>query len=348
MKKMILTGASLLALTMAGPAFAQSTSTVTQDGNGNDAGVVQENSNVSDINQVGDNNVADVEQTSTGTTGNEVDIDQTATGSNTANALQTAGATGSFIDILQDGTSDGNTANASQASAIGSSSEITQTDTTGSFAETAQGGGGGINNGAVIIQGDTSAVGGTLSGAFNANSIIRQEGDDNFALSVQGGGDQTSLIDQFGPSSGNFAQVAQGAFSDGSSNAFVQQLGDNGVVDVSQNSSLNDAFVLQLSGDGNQAVVDQGLFAGGDTNAASILQDGDGNFSEIEQNALTAGGTNLANNEQTGNGNISFITQEDSGNMADVVQNGDGHTSTVNQSGTGNVANVAQGTPPAP
>ena len=70
MKKTILTTASVLALAVASPAFAQSTSTVTQDGNGNAADVLQTAANASTIEQIGDNNVADVDQVGIGTTGN--------------------------------------------------------------------------------------------------------------------------------------------------------------------------------------------------------------------------------------------------------------------------------------
>jgi hypothetical protein len=64
MKKMILSGASILALSLAGPALAQATpttSTVTQTGDGNRATVIQStNSNSSTINQNGNTNTATV------------------------------------------------------------------------------------------------------------------------------------------------------------------------------------------------------------------------------------------------------------------------------------------------
>ena len=66
MKNIIFTGASLLALAIASPALAQSTSDIDQTGNTNGATVTQTGSNASDIDQVGNTNAATVDQAGTG------------------------------------------------------------------------------------------------------------------------------------------------------------------------------------------------------------------------------------------------------------------------------------------
>ena len=62
MNKTILTGASLIALAIAAPAFAQSTSTVGQTGNNNNASVAQNGGNASAVDQAGNGNGATVTQ----------------------------------------------------------------------------------------------------------------------------------------------------------------------------------------------------------------------------------------------------------------------------------------------
>lgn len=345
MKKIILAGASIAALTLAAPAYAQSTSTVEQNGSGNQADVTQVNSNTSTVTQIGDNNVATVDQADVAT-GNTSTVTQTASGSNTADVDQFAGATGSFADVTQDGTSDGNLATIQQASAVNAIAESIQTDSVGGTVLIQQGGGTGLNNFAGAVQGDTSLVGGTASGATNANSTILQEGDNNSGLSVQAGADQISLINQFTVSSGNDATVVQGAFGGGSSDAFILQIGDGDSAEIAQNSSGNDADIGQGGGSGNFALIDQGFVGGagvgGDNNTAITAQDGSGNFSAIEQNGLTAGGGNLADVLQAGDNNTSFVVQDGSTLTATVNQLTDGNFSSVSQGGTGNTATVNQ------
>jgi len=346
MKKTILAGASIIALGVASPAFAQSTSTVTQTGTGNQADVTQENANTSDINQVGDNNDADVVQNGIDTTGNDSDIDQTATGSNTASVTQGAGSNGSFADVLQDGTSDNNLALVNQFSTQVSTAEIIQTDALNGFAEVNQGGGNGLNNFAAVVQGDSSLVGGTVSGSDNANAITRQEGDDNVILGIQTGTDQILLVEQIGVGSGNDATVTQGSFGGGTSNAFILQIGDGDSAEIAQNSDTNDADIGQANGSGNFALIDQGFVGGagvgGDNNIGITVQDGSDNFSAIEQNGTTAGNNNLADVLQDGDDNTSFVIQDGTDLTAIVNQLSDANFSSVTQGGTGNTVNVNQ------
>ncbi len=345
MKKTIFTAASILALATAGPAFAQSISDVTQTGNGNGANVTQTGSNVSDIDQIGDGNAATVGQSGSN---NDSDIDQTASGSNTANVAQ-AGVD-SFADVIQDGTSDGNVAGIAQGAGVSdaTTAEITQTNSvngTGSITQDA-----GERSFAAIQQGDTAQFGGTVATAENANSSITQAGSDNLALTIQGGLDQTSTIEQTGADGFNQAFVTQGATNGSGGTAFVQQLGTADAVDILQDSVGNSAFVVQIgTGATNLADIDQGTTAGGDgnDNSAAILQEGGGNQSTITQNALVAGGSNIAENEQIGDNAISTIVQEGSGNFADVNQFG-ANTSTVMQTGDGNSATVTQGSAVVP
>ena len=111
MKKIILAGASIVALTAATPAFAQSTSTVTQTGDGNVADVSQTGDQTSTIEQDGDNQEATVDQSGSG---NDSSILQDATGENVA--FVTQDGTDSEADITQTLTSDSSTATINQAS----------------------------------------------------------------------------------------------------------------------------------------------------------------------------------------------------------------------------------------
>ena len=342
MKKIILAGASIAALTLAAPAYAQSTSTVTQDGSGNQADVEQEESNTSTVTQIGDNNLAGVVQNAG--SGNESTISQTATGPNTAGVNQILGTNNSFADITQDGTSASNTAVISQAGALATSGEAVQTDSVNGDILIFQNAG--SNNFAAAVQGDSSFVGGTESGATNAESVIQQGGDNNVALSIQTGVDQISLIDQQAPTSGNDASVFQGAFGGGTSDAYILQVGDGDSAEIAQNSSGNDADIGQGGGSGNFALIDQGFVGGagvgGDNNTAIIAQDGSGNFSAIEQNGLTAGSGNIADVLQAADNNTSFVVQDGSTLTATVNQLTDGNFSSVSQGGTGNTATVNQ------
>ena len=204
----------------------------------------------------------------------------------------------------------------------------------------------GSNNFAAAVQGDSSFVGGTESGATNAESVIQQGGDNNVALSIQTGVDQISLIDQQAPTSGNDASVFQGAFGGGTSDAYILQVGDGDSAEIAQNSSGNDADIGQGGGSGNFALIDQGFVGGagvgGDNNTAIIAQDGSGNFSAIEQNGLTAGSGNIADVLQAADNNTSFVVQDGSTLTATVNQLTDGNFSSVSQGGTGNTATVNQ------
>ena len=108
MKNIIFTGASLLALAIASPALAQSTSDIDQTGNSNGANVTQSGSNDSDVDQVGNSNAATVGQSGTG---GESNILQTGN-SNRANTTQNT--IGGLADVIQSGNSN--------------QSDITQTD----------------------------------------------------------------------------------------------------------------------------------------------------------------------------------------------------------------------------
>ncbi len=343
MKKTILTGASILTLVVAGPAFAQSTSTVNQTGNGNSAGVTQTGDNLSEIDQVGDGNSATADQSGSS---NESDIDQTATGSNIASVSQ-AGED-SFADVIQDGASNGSNASISQGAGTSAATtgEVTQTSAVNSTGIINQDNG--AASFAAIQQGDTPQFGGTVATAENASSTITQSGSANIALTVQGGVGQTSFIEQTGLDGMNDATVFQGTSNGDGNNTFIQQLGTSDSISVLQNSDGNTAFVVQIgTGMGNVGSIEQGTFVGGGGNSAAILQEGAGNESTITQNVLAAGGGNTAENEQIGDGATSIISQEGMGNMADVNQFG-AHTSTVTQTGDGNTANVTQGTAPIP
>lgn len=341
MKKIILAGASIAALTMASPAFAQSSSTVNQDGDGNQADVGQTGSNTSTIDQVGNSNDADVTQSGTG---NFSDIDQTGAGPNIAEVIQDPGTNGSFADIFQTGTSTGNDALIDQANTTGTVGQVFQTDSDTGLATVDQDGG--SDNFTVIVQGDSTFAAGTQSGAVNADALVEQSGTFNEAIVVQTGLDQIATIDQTGAGTDNDATIFQGAFGGENNNAFILQIADSDTADILQNSAGNVAETSQSLGSGNIAFTDQGFVGGagvgGDDNRAFTIQEGSSNISGIEQNVTVTGGDNLATVTQDGDGNVSAVTQDGDLLTATVNQLTDGNFSSVTQGGSGNSVVVNQ------
>ena len=332
MKKLVLAGASIAALTIASPAMAQSASPdpaadtpaecpiganncsiITQSGAENDANVLQD----------GDGNVSVVDQTGThADPGNNVDVDQTgddnfsfvtqdtsATNTVPVSATVLQEGINSLAEIDQIGNAAGGTATIQQDSLTDFSfAEIEQTGAAGGAANTATiDQDGGFLNSAAIVQGRTTTFDGSPftpagveTNSTGGSATIDQIGDFNQGSIIQGGSTQTATITQdseVAPMLGNLALTIQGSFG---------------------GSSLNRAFTDQT---------------------------GDGNSSEIYQNDTTTGGNNLADVDQFGSdGNFSRITQNGSDHSATVTQY-DGSASIISQSGTGNTTTVTQGTP---
>src|SRR5690606_13270416 len=103
MKKLFLTTASAVALLAAGPALAQNVSDVEQTGNTEYAEVMQNGvgSNNSDVDQGGANNKAYVTQTSTAGDVNKSVLRQTDNSSGNKATVEQTGE-GNFSDVLQD------------------------------------------------------------------------------------------------------------------------------------------------------------------------------------------------------------------------------------------------------
>ncbi|MEO1219868.1 MAG: Curlin associated protein, partial [Pseudomonadota bacterium] len=136
MKRIILTGVSIVALSASAPALAQSSSDVDQLGDGNSATVAQTGSNTSEIDQVADDALADVTQSGSG---NFSDIDQNDNAAD-ANDGGTIGVPDFDPDatVVQDGTNN--------------SSTITQDIADGSFNQTASVDQSGAGNMSIIDQ----------------------------------------------------------------------------------------------------------------------------------------------------------------------------------------------------
>lgn len=320
MNKIILAGASLAAITMAGPAFAQTSSTVTQTGDGNGVTVTQSGDNSSTITQIGDGNSASVTQplggantstvTQDGDDNNTAQVFQFGT-TGTSTISQTDTARGDLAAVIQGVDADENTASITQRGdgvagdpASGNQALIDQS--------------GGPLNSATITQG----------GSSNIVEVV-QIGDgivSNNTAIVQIGADQTST--------GNLLTINQG-------NVFGEDRSTNGFVIAVQNGDSNIGSITQ-SADFGEAIIDQGSAGGSSGNSATITQSADTNIAAINQGDLAAS-----------TGNIASITQSSTGNLATIVQNGDNNSATTNQlngnaisgitqTGTGNTITVNQ------
>jgi len=259
MKKTILTGASILALSIAAPALGQNISDVDQTGAGNNAGVTQSgDGNDSDVDQDGDSNTATVGQDGTdGVAG----VLQTGN-SNTTTIDQTS--IEGFIDVVQDG--DSNIANVTQNDASGNDSiGIQPTGTADPEARINQ-----LGNG-----NDSSIDQTNVTGSFNLIADNNQNGDDNISTITQG---------------------ANGPGFTGTLRATVNQTNgaDSTVTQDANNGSKN--FNATVTQDDSISVVTQtGNASTGTNNPAlrAIVNQTGGSDSTIDQTVNGAGGGDL-------------------------------------------------------
>ena len=333
MKKAILTSASIIALSMAGSALAQSApadplaptaapgtpdcpananncSLVTQDGTGLKA----------TVNQTGSGNVSDVDQIDGSVGGIPVGVVVNQSGTNATSY------------VLQSGTGiagNGTTRATVNQSGDGAASTIRQLGTRNFKAYVGQDGA----NTAYIEQD------GAAQTRLDSNAAIRQFG---------GEGNTAVAFQQTGNSSIGGVNNQSG-------------VGSNG---ITQNGNLNTSEVYQLAGgrnfqartdqlgDRNDSVLIQGNIDNNDSMRARISQTGDDNISSVVQSGINgapnaAFGNQMVNIVQSGSDNLSRVEQEHFSNGAltsslQVVQNEDGNDSFIQQRSGSGLINVTQ------
>lgn len=308
MKRFLVTGVSILALSAASGAYGND-SDLTQTGNDNSATISQiiGSESSSDVTQSGNDNVAEVTQevvpagiSAFNVPANDSIIDQIGDNSR-ATVRQTSSDPGS---------APGNAALISQ-----NSSNVLQLNRGVALnARIVQGapGAGTVNNYAEINQG----------GNFTNMSALDDSGSGVTARSRQFGSENTSTINQ---------QILD-QNADPSTRALVDQTGGSNISNVLQQGAQQFTDVDQ-TGDNNVSDVMQGNNNNGHPATAIVLQTGDDNESYIDQVAQNV----TATVTQTGNQNASDIDQTGGSRFSDatVLQTGDLNNSTIAQGTNG-------------
>lgn len=345
--KLLITGSvSALALFAAAPAFAQSTSTITQNGSGNvvidqagsrgsrsdvttlagpatlgtdEVRVTQRDSgtgpngqaNYSYVNQdnvnLGTRATVEQYQTYDGYDRNYSSITQGRNASHgTVYTRQEGGNNSSTYSAF---TSQNNTGDIRQTGA-NNTSNVTQNFQDGSQAYVTQIGGIAAANSATIQQ---------IGVAYN------QQSTGDYAQATQNGNGHTSVISQTGyttpASNANWARSVQNDYGQYSS---IGQSGVNNTADVSQSGFMNASYLTQ-SGNSN----DSGVTQSGSNNMSDILQSANGGVIRIDQSS---------------SGNKSYVTQSGGGtsNVALVTQSSANNYSSINQTSSNAYSSVFQ------
>ena len=342
MRKVLLTGAALMAFAAAG--FAQNTTIYTGTGTGQ----------TSTQNQTGNGLKSTVKQGSSlaADQGNSSFTDQFGK-ANTATVTQDLGAKNNRAGMLQTGGSatvngvDGNTADITQQTNSGGTA--TRSGVFGKDATAGEGNWAGILQGQ---KGNKSTVSQSNGSSSNFGEIY-QTGSNNgqgTASSFAGGLPVTISVN---PPPLKTA-IVQDNNSVGNA-ALIKQAGNNGgaVVNQSNGSSQNEATVdQQTGGNGNQAAISQdGTDGSSALNKATVTQIGTFGYANIVQsensnnNQATVtqnesnvpGSSSIAEVEQRNNsyGNMATISQTGLYENAAVYQNDNSHdnTATINQTG---------------
>ena len=355
MKKSFLAGVSIFALGFAGSAFAND-SDIEQIGDNNLATVTQTGGSggTSDIDQTGDDDIATVTQSDGGAAGtNSSTIEQIGgSGTQTATVTQTNAGNGpaNVSTVTQNATQGGNTVAVAQ-------------DGSGNNADADQGP---AASDPLVFFGIPFPT--TPNDVLDNQITINQTGDGNTATGQQilasNGGERNSIsIDQF--QSGNTATVIQGTGSgafdpsanDNDNMATIMQDGATNTSSITQGGELGLATNTQI-GDNNASTILQsggipaGLPLGPNGNTALVTQMGDGNTSTVDQTDSFVGDLiiipagNLATVNQFGDTGTSTVNQDAlGGHTATVTQllGSTGAESTIDQSGLFNTAEVTQG-----
>lgn len=329
MKKHFITGVSLLALTLAGQAYANESS-IDQIGGLNEATIDQTGGNegVSTVDQIGSAHIANVTQSD--------DPNNGTPGFNTASNTST---------IYQDGEQAKATVNQTgdPGEAPGNISEITQWNDGPPSAE-ADVMQNGANNFSSVVQGrDTDPL--DRRGQY---ASVTQDGTDHISTIEQKGNLNTANVTQ--ATTGNSSDISQ---SGAENDATVAQTGAGNISTISQSANFGMTSVEQ-SGDNNTSDVTQSGRANSSI-AALILQDGNGNTSSVLQTSLISGpgsADQFAEVTQSSDNNSSIIEQDGGDPVVDTVNTGNsasvfqmatnGNVSSVMQSGAGNTATVNQ------
>ncbi len=298
------------------------------------------------------------------------------TGANTGESVQNGndqkvrvrqvGTSNSAATYQDDGTgTGGNLASISQNGAVGPTSgdsNLAETHQRGSVNQSTanqQGDG----NSALTNQGlNNTASSGNKAHIQQGNNLqaednwaeVNQDGDDNQARTLQRWDNNEALTTQMGDR--NKADIHQAAEPDSSEGhaAEVNQQGDDNQALLYQhgNGARNMATTIQIgnnnasfqvqkatgtSGDGNNALVDQGQGVNTTTIANDLYYNGLLNVDVINNGSFNAGSDNaIAVQNQTGTNNIAQASQFNSGNEATQIQEGDANRALIGQNAYGN------------
>lgn len=293
MNRIILAGASILALTSASAALGQATVP---------APCIGVSGNCSVVDSSGTGNSANVDQT--GGTGNVSDVFQDG---DTLGAMVIQGADDNIsnIDQTTDNGSSGLTALVTQSG--GADSVVSQSAI-------------GVNSGGMAAIVDQSGA----SASDISQSATNETADDYNATVIQTGDGHSSIISQSDLGGGTndggfFAAVSQSGSGNESDIvqinrdqfATVTQTGTDGVSSVFQEGRSNSA-TLDQSGTGNTSFISQDD-AGGVGQTATVTQSGSSNFADVFQDGRNPGVTNDGNNtatiDQAGTEGQAIITQ---------------------------------------
>ena len=355
MKKLIFLITIMFAVSIT---MAQNTTTVTQNGNLNNAAVTQTNSsNSATVTQTNNNLSSSISQAGMV---NKATVEQTSTGVlNTATIIQVQRGSA-------DNNSEGNLAGVKQSAGGGNSASIDQEGKNERYVSTNPGYGTqrgafvnqvgstnqaviaqkGIENSAKIDQiGDENKASSELTMWHSDENImtVYQQGNENEAYQKGDGTDvfRTNTFSSRQVGASNYSnQLMQGQFGAAGSQENYQlseQIGDDNTVDQ------------QMLNTGNMAGRNrhEAYQEGNDNIAEQLMSDGAGNTGRNNKEYITQiGDWNFARQEQTNNSdNVSRITQNGYQNTAITYQNGSaasGSNSVIYQDGDFNEARLDQ------
>ncbi|AWW75755.1 hypothetical protein CD351_15085 [Erythrobacter sp. KY5] len=354
MRKLAMTGASIIALSMAGTAMAQSvsapadprtpdTAPVIEDcpPGANNCSIIEQSGalNEATLTQTGDGNTSNIEQDGPGNTtnggamlGNEATVTQSGD-NNDSDIDQLNGSRRGLVNVTQSGDEasssvvqdnvglsgggDFPTRATVQQTGVGASSVIFQLETRNSSVSVVQDG----DNDSYVEQSDSG---------FEPRATVRQSGGTgNNAFAIQEG---NSVRVGNGNTNGNgITQIGNDNFSDvfqlsGSRavTARTDQEGDrNDSIIIQSNDGNVDARVDQLGDDNISSIVQTGVAGNGIFNGVNvdIIQSGSDNLSRVEQNNVSTGAdASGILVEQNEDGNDSFVSQSSGTGRAQVTQ----------------------------
>jgi hypothetical protein len=303
MKTIILTGASLIALSLGGAAMAQEANTVNETTNPIAAAPTFTETagfgNEAVVTQSGDGNEAIVDQTDSTGDGfasinqqligdNYAKVDQNGAGDNKASIDQASTTdTNGFVPAGEPGLpTDRDTPDRAPVAGASQTAVITQTNDIVGSAEA---------NEASIRQGVSGVRG------FANEARITQDGSNNTTTIEQGGGTNTS---------------------DGNMFSIVNQVGSDNVAQNRQGEA--DYSNIEQNGNGNTAVVDQNYIVGVIGRTSDVFQGGDDNQAEVIQTGSGASSSVLQGLDALSNNNLAFVEQASAA------------TSLIEQGGLGN------------